>query len=119
VTDTGALKGADASLIDGDTYYTTTTIMGDAIKCSTNSADYALGTAVVPSDATLPSTERIEGDYLIHTDTLPNIVVKKGGTSTIRVSFNTSSTATFEAQTGWTFVICYPGPPTVTITHVQ
>lgn len=121
VTDTGALAGvADPLLPVGATYYTTSTTISDAIKCATNDlSSYALGTAVIPSDATLPSTETIVGDYLIHTDTLPNIVVNKGVTSTTRVSFNTSGAATFQAQSGWNFVICYPSPPTVTITQTQ
>ncbi|MBW2560398.1 MAG: hypothetical protein JRE40_06035 [Deltaproteobacteria bacterium] len=114
------------TLGNSNSYYNTTaTSTSGAINCLRDGTPpfdgvgYATGTAVIPSGATLPATERIEGDYLIHTETLTtNIIVKEGETRTIRVSFDITNSATFE-QVVFNIAVCYPSPPAITITQIE
>ncbi|MBI4633841.1 MAG: hypothetical protein HY742_08110 [Deltaproteobacteria bacterium] len=114
VTDAGGVFGGGA----GVTYYTTSTTTSGAVSCSTAAGSYNTGSTRIPDAvaSSLPATETLSGNYLIHLDTLPNIIVKKGGTKSVKVNFNTTNVVTFE-NVGVGTVICYPGPPTVTITQ--
>ena len=121
VFDAGGVLGGNSNTY----YYTSAVTASGAIVCIKDEfpyavpAGYAQGTAVIPSGTTLPATETIDGDYLIHTETLAtNIIVRAGETRTVRVSFDITNSATFEGVAG-PAVICYPSAPAITITQID
>jgi len=103
-------------------YYTDTTNTNDANSVDTNTTGPAAeGTAKIPdaAEALLPATESFVagGVYLAHEETLSTpLNVQKEYTRKTRVSFNVSNVITFSKPTGASFIIAYPGPPTVTMT---
>lgn len=104
----------------GGTQYTTATpytIQGDTfISASTDSAYYAEGTYVIPSDAT---GGVISGDYFIMTNNFSSsLLVKRGTTKKVRVKFDVTNTTIF-ANASATDVIAYSSEPSVTIQIVD
>jgi len=107
----------------GGTYYTTATahIATEEgytfILASTDIADYAEGTYIIPDDAT---GGVISGDYFIITqDFTSSFLVKKGITKKVRIKFNVTNTAKFDDGPADPTVMAYSSAPVVVIQLVE
>ena len=107
----------------GNTYYTTAgTISSDGGSlgiASTNSADYATATIVIPSVASSPDpneTLLVSGNNLIATRTLDESFTVPAGGGSLKLTFATQRTIEFDPDDVPLKTIFWPIPPNMTFT---